>query len=82
MYSQKEFKTMGVTAPASYVIYSGDIDQNYNSVLSAADISKGDRIVYADGEVIYSASQLSEVIEKDISLVTVDRDGKWLSCPP
>lgn len=76
MYSLKDFKTMGITAPGSYVIYSGEGDDKFNSLLKDAGIEKGDRIVWADGETIYSAAQLMDIVQRDVALVTVDREGQ------
>ncbi len=74
-----EWKSMGVLSSASYVVSAGYIDGKKEfAPLGNTSFEKGDRIVYVDGNIIYSVSQLSDVINKDIALVTVDRNGKQL----
>lgn len=73
----KEWKTMGVLSPASYVVAGkfSEKEKEY-APLAASGILENDRVVYVDGTIIYSVAQLSEVVNKDIALVTVDRDGE------
>jgi regulator of sigma E protease len=74
-----EWKSMGVLSSASYVVSGGYIDGKKEfAPLGNTSFQKGDRIVYVDGNSIYSVSQLSEIINRDIALVTVDRNGKHL----
>ncbi|MCH9617457.1 MAG: hypothetical protein SP4CHLAM5_08240 [Chlamydiia bacterium] len=72
-----EWRSMGVLSPANYVISNGftPLEEEF-APLKDSGLQKNDRIVYVDGETIYSLLQLSDVIGKDIALVTVLRDGK------
>ncbi len=73
----KEWKSMGILSAASYIISDGfdPLSEKY-APLKDSTIKKGDRIVYLDGNIIISVSQLSEIVNSDIALVTVLRDGK------
>jgi regulator of sigma E protease len=73
----KDWKSLGVISSASYVVSNGFIkEQEPFAPLKDSGIKQGDRVVYADGEIIYSISQLADVINKDIAFLTIDRDGK------
>ena len=72
----KEWRSMGVLSSATYVVSGGfENGKEEFAPLKDSGISKGDRIVYVDGEVVYSLLQLSEIVGRDISLVTVERAG-------
>jgi regulator of sigma E protease len=60
--------------PAQYLIF--DTFSSSASPLQGTGIEKGDRIVWVDGELIFSAHQLSTVLNDSKSLVTFERDGK------
>jgi regulator of sigma E protease len=73
----KEWKSMGILAPASFVIADGfDPLAESFAPLKESSLKKGDQVVYVDGNIIYSVSQLSAIINSDIALVTIVRDGK------
>lgn len=78
----KEILTSGILQPASYVIYDPtgqDMGPNSlaaGSPLIHSGIEKGDRIIWANGEVIYSQLQLSHLLNNDRSLVTIQRNNK------
>lgn len=65
--------TIGVLFPAQYLIY----DQKTPS-LSAKEIGlePKDRLVWVDGEVLFSAKQLSSLVNESTSFLTVERQGK------
>ncbi|MBA3958548.1 MAG: site-2 protease family protein [Parachlamydiaceae bacterium] len=79
----KGIKTAGITQPASYIFYNRlanglDNPLPQGSPLAESGIQYGDRIVWVDGEVIYSLSQLNHLLSKTDALVTVVRDNKTL----
>ena len=75
----EEWKTIGVLGPSNYEIFQGyEEGKKEFAPLKDAELAKGDRIVYVDGETIYSRADLVSVVNKDIALVTVLRDGKKL----
>ncbi|MBF5058924.1 site-2 protease family protein [Candidatus Neptunochlamydia vexilliferae] len=73
---QKGMKTIGVLAPASYLIYEAPIYQNLP--LATSGIEAHDRIVWVNGELIFSNEQLSKVLNSGKTLLTIEREGKIL----
>ncbi len=76
----KDFKTIGVLRPAAYLIY----DQPHGSKnpmvkgspMYDSGIENGDRVVWVDGEVVFSHDQLSKLVNSEQALVTVKRGGE------
>lgn len=61
-------------SPASYLIYTtGSV--MHDSPLRASGIQNGDRILWVDGEFIFSRRQLSQVVNRPRVLLSVERDG-------
>lgn len=60
--------------PAQYLIF--DDYSSPASPIRNSGIQKGDRIVWVDGELIFSQKQLSSVLNDSKTLLTVQRDGK------
>jgi regulator of sigma E protease len=78
---QKGLKTIGVLAPASYLIYnpsvSGEEDTYFqHSPMAHSGIKPNDQLVWADGELIFSLYQLIHVMNQGKALLTVEREGK------
>jgi regulator of sigma E protease len=67
--------------PAQYLVF-----EDYSSPASPirkSGIEKGDRIVWVDGELIFSQTQLSAVLNDSKTLLTIQRDsGQFLSQVP
>ena len=73
------WKSMGILSSGSYVVANGFIGKGEEfSPLKNSLIKSKDRIVYADGNIIYSIYQLADIVNRDIALVTVEREGKKL----
>jgi regulator of sigma E protease len=70
----KGLKTVGVLAPASYLIYSGSVFPN--SPLEGSGIQLHDRIIWVDGELIFSSDQLSHILNSGKALLTIERGGE------
>jgi regulator of sigma E protease len=73
--------TTGIEANARYLLYDqvGSTGKNElmpGSPMTDSGIRLGDRLVWADGELLFSMEQLSYLINKSYSLLTVERDGK------
>ncbi|HEY5236656.1 MAG TPA: RIP metalloprotease RseP, partial [Rhabdochlamydiaceae bacterium] len=62
--------------PAQYLIF--DDFSSPASPLKNSGIQKGDRIIWVDGDLIFSAQQLSAVLNDSKSVLTVERGGKLL----
>ncbi len=78
-YANDDIRTIGVLAPASYLIYRDATAQ----LAAASGLEKNDRLLWADGEFLYSLSQLSAVVSESTALLTVRRgDDVLLSKVP
>lgn len=68
----KDFKTIGVLKPATYLIYDRIQDKpnpiDENSPMYGSGISYGDRIIWVDGELVFSHDQLSQIINSNDAL--------------
>lgn len=77
--------TTGVFSGANFVIYpatinSASVNGQKNelpaaSPLIGSGIEPGDRILWVDGEPVYSMAQLSHTLNEGKSLLTIERDG-------
>ncbi len=75
--------TTGVLQPASFIFYPEKSFGTSNglpkgSPLATSGIQYGDRIVWLNGERIYSLSQLSALINDKQALLTVKRDNSYI----
>ena len=62
-------------SPASYLIYSsGTVMQD--SPLRSSGINEGDRILWVDGELIFSRRQLTNLVNQPRVLLIVERQGR------
>jgi regulator of sigma E protease len=73
--------TTGVLAPASFIVFPSVSSGRANALphgspLENSGITHGDRIVWVDGEPIYSLNQISSLINEAKALLTIKRDGK------
>ncbi|HSW87296.1 MAG TPA: site-2 protease family protein [Rhabdochlamydiaceae bacterium] len=74
---EKTTKTVGMLSPALYLIYdlAGSNKNPFTpgSPMAHSGIQPNDRIVSADGQLIFSSKQLNDVINQPMSLVTIQR---------
>jgi regulator of sigma E protease len=71
--------------PATYLIYNKNLSLslNQNSPMQDTGIQDGDRILWVDGEVMFSKDQLVQTINQPRALLTIQREGKiWLARVP
>lgn len=76
-----DFMTTGVVSSAQYLIYDLLPGQKENSINAASPMKNcglqyGDRIVWAGGDIIFSAEQLSYIVNEPKVLLTVQRGEK------
>ncbi|MCB1107087.1 MAG: site-2 protease family protein [Chlamydiia bacterium] len=71
---QKGMKTIGILAPASYLIYQAPGYENLPMVKSG--IEPQDQIVWVNGELIFSNEQLSHVLNSNKALLTIERGDR------
>lgn len=72
----QEIKTIGITNPASYVIYNPSANDSIKKVFEGSPmensgIQPGDRLVWADGQSIFSLIQLNSILNDQHILLTV-----------
>lgn len=72
--------TAGILAPANYIIYNkqrggGDNQLPEGSPLQGSGIEYGDRVLWVDGEMIFSSKELESVLNDGRALLTVQRGG-------
>ena len=80
---EKDILTAGVIQPANYILYETLPGGKENplpegSPLQNSGIQYGDRIFWADGEIIFSSMQLSSMLNDNRVLLTIERGGKHL----
>ncbi|MBS0585630.1 MAG: site-2 protease family protein [Verrucomicrobia bacterium] len=75
----KEMRTIGVLNPASILVFERfDKEHGKASPLYGSGIADGDRILWANGELIFSASHLYHIINQPSVYVTIERNGEIL----
>lgn len=67
----KGMKTIGILAPASYLIY--EAPQFENLPLAQSGIEPKDQIVWVNGELIFSSAQLTQILNSGKALLTIER---------
>ncbi len=67
-----EMRSIGISDAASYLIY-GQSNFLESSPIANSGIQPGDRLIWADGEVLFSLKQLSHVINESTVFLTVRR---------
>jgi len=70
--SMPGLNTIGVQEPASYLIYEPS-KMLSDGPVNESTIKKGDRIIWADGELIFSTMGLTRVVNESAALLTVKR---------
>jgi regulator of sigma E protease len=67
-------QTIGVMTPAKYMIFKGGLPPG--SPMENSGIQVGDRIVWIDGEPLFSLAQLGSLINESTVFLTVEREGQ------
>lgn len=70
----KGMKTVGILATASYLIYHSSMYDNLP--LEKSGIKPNDRIVWVNGEIVFSNEQLLQILNSGKALLTIERGGK------
>ncbi len=75
-YAQEEgLKTLGVLSPASYLLVQEDPSTSGGPAKDSG-LQKGDRIIWANGEMVFSVDHLRELLNKPQVWLTIERNGK------
>lgn len=68
--SKEKLSTIGIMSPAQYLIYDPDASTKHPSLKAK------DRLLWADGEILFSGKQLSHLINDSTAFLTVEREGR------
>ncbi len=75
-------KTTGVLSGAKYLIYqplqNSSLPLSEGSPMAGSGIESGDRLMWADGELLFSLEQLKNILNGSKALLTIEREGKTL----
>ncbi|MBF8262723.1 MAG: yaeL [Parachlamydiales bacterium] len=75
--TKDRFLTIGVLTPAQYLIYeNGGSRLQSGSPMFGSGIEQNDRLIWADGEMIFSLDQLKTLINESTVFLTVQRGDK------
>lgn len=69
----QQFRTIGVLSPAQYLIFD---PHKGLGAMTESGMQPSDRLVWVDGEVIFSAQQLSSLTNESTAFITVKRGAK------
>lgn len=71
--AKDKFSTIGVIAPAQYLVYEPSSQLSSGFPMEKSGIESGDRLLWADGEVLFSQKQLSTLINESTVFLTAQR---------
>jgi regulator of sigma E protease len=78
----EDFKTIGVMTPASVLLFShppkGSDFPFEESPMYQSGIQYGDRIVWANGDLVFSMQQLANIVNEPKTLLSIQRKGENL----
>lgn len=77
----KSKMSLGVMSPAYYLIYNKHPNNDENPLVEGSPmlesgIQYGDRLVWVDGDLVFSNAQLNELLNNGRVLLTIQREGK------
>lgn len=76
------FKTIGISDPARYLVYTPFPEGRHpfpvSESIKNSGLEKDDRIVWVNGELIFSQKQLQEILNESTAYLTIERRGKIL----
>jgi regulator of sigma E protease len=78
---EKGIVTSGIISPANYILYNRPAPGKENplpegSPLKQSGLLYGDRILWVDGELIFSGQQMNQLLNDGRVLLTIDRGGE------
>jgi len=75
-----DFQTIGIVSPAKYLIYNPEAMQQNSLTPSTSILNSGlkqdDRLVWVNGELIFSSDQLNSILNESTTYLSVLRKGK------
>ncbi len=73
-FQKDKLSTIGVMSPACYLINRGELPSGSSMVESG--ILPGDRLLWVDGDLVFSAQQLHSIVNDRAVFLTAQRDGE------
>lgn len=70
----KSLLTIGIEGPANYIFYNKPAQE---SLMKDSNIESGDRIIWANGEIVFSSKHLSSLINSQTAFLTVKRGNSF-----
>ncbi len=70
---ERPVSLLSIINPASYLIYEELTNQDTSLSMRESGIQEGDRILWVDGEVVFSKRQLMSLVNRPRTLLTVQR---------
>lgn len=70
----EKFATVGIVSPARYLFYKGEFLKG--SPIAASGIEPKDRILWSNGEMVFSHQQLSHLTNEATVFLTIQRDDR------
>ncbi len=82
-FIEKGILTSGILSPANYILFNRLPNGQENPLLKGTPLAQsgldyGDRLVWMDGELLFSNLQMNSLLNSTYSLVTLDRRGETL----
>ncbi|NGX34216.1 MAG: putative zinc metalloprotease [Candidatus Anoxychlamydiales bacterium] len=72
----KDFSTIGIQMPARYLILENIALGSLSPVMKDSEIKAKDRLLWANGEILFSNMQLSDILNSNRAFLTILRDDK------
>ena len=69
--------SIGVETPASFLMYARSAENDFEVLAKKIGIQEGDRLIWANGEIVFSAKQLSSLINEKAVFLTLERSGQF-----
>ncbi|MFY7843149.1 MAG: site-2 protease family protein [Rhabdochlamydiaceae bacterium] len=79
-FYRHHLSTVGIMSPASYLLYRQSVTPQESPIMSS-EIVEGDRIIWMDGEMVFSQPQLSSIVNRNQVFLTIRREGQVLQLP-
>lgn len=77
-FFDREINTIGIFAPSSYLIYNADkAPMPKDSPMQSSGIQSGDRIIWANGQLMFSNAQFVRVINEPFATLSVKRGSNY-----
>ena len=72
LQKKEKLQTIGVKAPAQYLIFDEKSSPKGSPIIESG-IQSGDRLLWADGEILFSYPQLTTIVNGSTAFLTVQR---------